>query len=51
MPEIIHCSICGKPIRVEGFKDQMAKIRRHRKKYHPTAFKRSIEKGVRARKK
>jgi hypothetical protein len=51
MPETIHCSICHKAIRVKDFQDQMAKIRRHRKKYHPSAFKKSIEKGVKARRK
>jgi len=50
MPEIIHCKKCGKAIRVKNFADQMAKIRRHYKKYHPSAFKKSIAKGVKARK-
>lgn len=50
MPETIHCSICGKAIRGENFQDWMAKLRRHRKKYHPAAFKRSVKKGVKARK-
>ena len=50
MPETVHCSICGKAIRGEDFKDIMAKLRRHRKKYHPKAFKKSVKKGVKTRK-
>jgi hypothetical protein len=50
-PEIIHCGICRKPIKVEDFKDALAKLRRHRKKYHPKAFRKSIKKGVATRKK
>lgn len=50
MPEVVHCSICGKTIRVKDFKDQMAKIRRHRKAEHPSAFRKSVKKGVAARK-
>jgi hypothetical protein len=50
MPETIHCSICGKPIRVKNFADQMDKIRDHRKKYHPSAFRKSVDKGVKTRK-
>jgi hypothetical protein len=50
MPETIHCRICGKAIRVKNFGDMMAKLRRHRKKYHPKAFRESIKKGVRTRK-
>lgn len=51
MPETIHCSICGKPIRVKDFVDGMAKLRRHRKKYHPKAFRESIKKGIKTRSK
>ncbi len=50
MPETIKCSKCGKKIRVDGFADQMSKIRRHYKKNHPTAFKQSIKRGVAKRK-
>jgi len=32
------------------FKDRMARLRRHRKKDHPKAFKKSIRKGVKTRK-
>ncbi len=48
-PEVVRCSICGKAIKVKDFKDQMAKIRRHREKYHPSAFRKSIRKGVATR--
>lgn len=50
MPETIHCSICRKAIRGKDFRDIMAKLRRHREKYHPKAFRESIRKGVRTRK-
>jgi len=50
MPEVVHCSVCGKAIRVENFADQMAKLRRHYKKYHPKKFKESIKRGVKKRK-
>ena len=50
MPETIHCSVCGKAIRVENFADQMAKLRRHYKKHHPKKFKESIKRGVKKRK-
>ena len=49
-PETIHCLICGKPIRAKNFEDGMAKLRRHRQKYHPKAFKKGIKKGVKTRK-
>ncbi len=49
MPENIRCSICGKKIRVKNFADQMTKIRRHRKKEHPRAFRESIKRSVRTR--
>lgn len=51
MPEVVHCRLCGKSIKVENFADMMAKLRRHRKKYHPKDFKESIRKGVKARRK
>lgn len=50
MPETIHCRICGKPIRAKNFEDGMAKLRRHRAKYHPQAFRESVKKAVRTRK-
>jgi hypothetical protein len=51
MPETIHCSKCGKSIRVKNFGDMMVKLRRHYKEYHPILFKRSIKKGIETRKK
>lgn len=50
MPETVRCSICGKVFRVKNFTDQMAKIRRHRKVEHPSAFRKSAKKGVTTRK-
>jgi len=47
----IHCRKCGAAIRGENFPQRMAKLRRHYKREHPEAWKRSIRKGVRARKK
>lgn len=50
MPETIHCKICKKSIRAKDFEDGMAKLRRHRKKYHPQAFRKSVKKGIATRK-
>ena len=50
MPELVHCRKCKKGIRVEGFADQMSKLRKHYKSAHPKAFKESIKKGVAKRK-
>jgi hypothetical protein len=50
MPETITCKICGKKIRVKNFADQMKKIREHRKRSHPKAFKESVKKGLKTRK-
>ncbi len=50
LPEVVKCSKCGKSFKVKGFADQMAKIRHHYKVAHPTAFKKSIAKGVKTRK-
>ena len=48
----IKCSICGKRIRetkdVE-FKERMAKLRRHRKRKHPKAFRASIRKMLKTK--
>jgi hypothetical protein len=49
------CSICGKQaptqLRKHGtFAERMTWLREHRKKYHSTAFKRSIKKGLATRK-
>jgi hypothetical protein len=50
-PETLHCGICGKPIYVKNFADGMSKLRHHRQKYHPKAFKESVKKAVATRKK
>ena len=50
MPEIIHCSICRKAIKVKNFADAMEKIRHHRKHSHPKAFKQSIKKMIKTKK-
>jgi hypothetical protein len=48
------CSICGKQapkrLRADGmFEERMKWLRDHRQKYHPTAFKASIKKGIATR--
>jgi hypothetical protein len=50
LPEIVHCGKCRKAIKVKDFPDQMRKLRRHYKKYHPEAFEKSIKKGIKTRK-
>ena len=48
----IKCSKCGKRIRGTkdvGFKERMAKLRRHRKKYHPKAHRKSIKKALKTK--
>ncbi len=52
MPETIHCLVrgCGKAIRAKNFEDGMAKLRRHRRKEHPSLFRQSVRKGVATRK-
>ena len=52
--ESYGCSICGKQapkhLREHGkFAERMAWLRRHRKAKHPTAFRKSIRKGIKAR--
>ncbi len=49
MPETVHCSICGKAIRGDDFKERMDKLRHHRKLAHPTAHKKSVRKSMEAR--
>ncbi len=53
MPENLHCRVrgCNQLIHAENFQDGMAKLRRHREKYHPSLFKKSIKKGVETRRK
>lgn len=46
----IHCSICNKAISGYDFPERMSKLRRHRKKVHPLAFRKSVEKGLKTRK-
>lgn len=50
---IMHCKICGKasPSDKITFKDQMAWLRRHRKRKHPSAHKKSVKKTVETKKK
>lgn len=57
MPEkTIHCRArlpsgkeCGKAIRGKDFSERMKKLRRHRKKHHPTAHKQSVKKAQETR--
>lgn len=52
----MNCSLCDTKIRIYKngkllpFKDRMAKLRRHRKKKHPKAHKKSIRKAQRTKK-
>ena len=45
---IMHCRLCdppkASPSYTKTFKQQMAWLRRHRKKKHPTAHKKSVKK-------
>ncbi len=50
MPENIHCQICGQAIKAKNFGDGMSKLRHHRKRSHPKAFRESVRKGVATRK-
>lgn len=45
----IHCKLCGKGISGYDFAERMAKLRRHRAKYHPAAFWKSVNKSVSSR--
>ena len=49
----MHCKICGKasPSDKKDFKSQMAWLRRHRKKKHTKAHKKSVKKAVATKKK
>ncbi len=49
------CSICGrcapkKLLEHSQFTNRLAWLRRHRAKYHPKAFKKSVKKAVKTRK-
>lgn len=50
---IMHCSKCGEasPSYCKDFKSQMAWLRRHRKRKHPTAHKKSVKKTQKTKKK
>jgi hypothetical protein len=48
-PESCHCTKCGKRSPVGYFEDRTAWLRRHYKKNHPRAWKRSVAKGVATR--
>jgi predicted small metal-binding protein len=52
VPERIHCRVrgCNWSTMAENFEDGMAKLRRHRRKVHPSLFRKSIRKGVATRK-
>lgn len=43
----IHCGICGTAIRGDDFPERMDKLRRHRKRKHPGAFRQSVKKAQR----
>jgi len=45
----VHCSICGKAISGVDFGERMKKLRKHRKKMHPTAHKRSVKKTLKTK--
>ncbi len=46
----IHCSICSKAIIGYDFPERMKKLRHHRERMHPYAFKQSVAKSVKTRK-
>jgi hypothetical protein len=52
MPETIRCRVkgCNKAIHAENFEDGMYKLRRHRAKCHPKAFRTSVRKSIVTRK-
>jgi len=45
----VHCRLCGKAISGYDFPERMTKLRRHRKRSHPKAHRKSIKKAVRTR--
>lgn len=47
----VHCSICGKAVSGYNFEERMSKLRRHRKKYHPSAHRRSTKKMLATKRK
>jgi len=50
MPEVVHCAVCGKSLRVNGLADRMHKIRLHYKESHPRLWKKSVQRGANKRK-
>jgi hypothetical protein len=48
MPCTKHCRLCGKAFRGE-FPDVMAKLRRHRKREHPTEHRKSVKKTLKTK--
>lgn len=52
MPERIHCRVrgCSWSTMAKNFEDGMAKLRRHRRKAHPSLFRQSVRKGIVTRK-
>jgi len=48
--QTVKCKLCGGRITGYDFPERMAKLRRHYKRRHPAAFRRSIRKGVKKRK-
>lgn len=42
----VHCSICGYAVSGYNFQERMEKLRRHRKKKHPKAHKKSVKKTL-----
>jgi len=47
----VHCRICGKPVRGYSFESRMKKLRRHRKRAHPHAHRRSVKKALATKRK
>jgi len=53
MTKRLHCRVKGCSWTVSmslPFEERMAKLRRHRKRSHPTAHKKSVRKAVRTKK-
>jgi hypothetical protein len=51
MPIKIRCSICHRQSPRRGFAGRMKWLRHHRSTKHPTAFRKSIQKGLKTRRK
>lgn len=50
---IMHCKLCGKatPSYCKTFEQQMAWLRKHRKRKHPKAHKKSVRKTLKTKRK